>query len=943
MTERPTVSPGESGDPGKRLVGGEELLAIVGEVVAELHPGAAGQRPTLDSSLDRDLALDSLGRIELVGRLEKAFDVGLPEGVVAAAETPRDLLRAVLGAAGPAAPAAPSRAAEEEAPGAAEPAPERSRTLLEVLEWHVAHHAGRRHITLLGSDGGSQEVTYGALRSSALEVAAGLQELGLEPAQTVGLMLPTGRDYFTAFCGVLLAGGVPVPLYPPARSSQIEDHLRRQAGILSTALARFLIAVPEVQPLARLLKAHVPTLRRTVTVTELAVAGARPAVPAVGEHDVAFLQFTSGSTAAPKGVVLTHANLLANLRAIGRAAQLSSADVVASWLPLYHDMGLIGAWMGSLYYAMPLALMSPLAFLTRPARWLWAVDRHRATLSAAPNFAYELCLEKVEDAEIEGLDLSSWRGSLNGAEPVSAATVRRFTERFARYGYRPGSMMPVYGLAECSLALAFPPVGRGPVVDAVRRDALARAGRAEPAAAGDPDALRFVGAGFALPGHEIRIVDATGAEAGERQQGRIEFRGPSATSGYYRDAAATARLFHGEWLDSGDLGYLAGGELFVTGRAKDLIIRAGRNIYPEELEEAVGDLAGVRKGCVAVFGSADEATGTERLIVLAETRETGEEARSRLRQRIQERAVDLVGTPADDVVLVPPHTVPKTSSGKIRRAAGRDLYEGGRLRRHGPVWLQVARLAWAGARPQWVRAKGAARELAYAGRFWVVVGLAAVPVVAGVALLPRLARRRRAARSAARGVARLASVPIRVTGEKHLAAGGPFVVAANHASYLDGFALTATLPPEAAFMAKSELRGSFVARLLLARLGTVFVERFDPGKSLADIRRAQETLAAGQSVLLFPEGTFDRAPGLRPFRLGGFLLAARTGTPVAPIAIRGTRSLLRGNKWFPRRGAVNVVIRPPIAPDGADLAAAARLRDAVRAEILRHCGEPDLA
>jgi 1-acyl-sn-glycerol-3-phosphate acyltransferase len=925
------------------LVSGEALLGIVRQVVEELHPGAPGRRMTLDSFLDRDLGLDSLGRVELVGRLERAFDVGLAEQVVATAETPRDLLRAVLSAADPAESPDESAVLDTAELGAAEPAPARSRTLPEVLDWHVDNHAERRHVTLLSGDGESVELTYAALRERALAIAAGLQDRGLEPAQTVGLMLPTSVEYFAAFCGVLLAGGVPVPLYPPTRPSQIEDHLRRQARILSTALAGFLITVPEVLPLARLLRAQVPTLKATVTVAELAVESASGGLPAVGEHDVAFLQFTSGSTADPKGVVLTHGNLLANLRSIGKAAELSSEDVVASWLPLYHDMGLIGAWMGSLYYAMHLVLMSPLAFLTRPARWLWAVHRHRATLSAAPNFAYELCLKKIEDAEIEGLDLSSWRGSLNGAEPVSPATVSRFTKRFAPYGYRPGAMMPVYGLAECSLALAFPPVGRGPVIDAVDREALTGSGRAAPADGEDPGALRFVGAGFALPDHEIRIVDATGAEVGERQEGRIEFRGPSATSGYYRNAEATAKLFHGSWLDSGDRGYLAGGELFVTGRTKDMIIRAGRNIYPQELEEAVGDLEGVRKGCVAVFGATEETTGTERLIVLAETRETDGEALERLRERIQECTVDLVGTPADDVTLVPPHTVPKTSSGKIRRAAGRDLYEGGRLGGGGPVWWQVARLAWAGARPQWVRAGRVARELAYAGRFWVVVGLAAVPVVAGIALLPRLARRRRAARSVARGMARLTSVPIRVTGEEHLADAGPFVVAANHASYLDGIALTATLPTQGAFVAKSEFQESFIARLLLERLGALFVERFDPSKSVEDIRRAEEALTSGQSVLLFPEGTFDRAPGLRPFRLGGFLLAAQTGTPVVPVAVRGTRSVLRGDKWFPRRGSVMVVIRPPVAPDGSDLAAAARLRDAVRAEILRHCGEPDQA
>ena len=920
------------------------LLAEVREVAEELHPGRELRRLALDSSLDKDLGLDSLGRAELVSRLEKLFDVGLPESLVASAETPRDLLRAVQGA-GPARAAAAGARLEPlavEPLADAEAVPQSARTLVEAIEWHVERHPDRRHIAFLPRDGVVEELTYGELYERASRIAAGLEALGLEPGQQAGLMLPTGLEYFAAFLGVLIAGAVPVPLYPPFRPSQLEDHLRRQAGILNTAQARVLVAMPEVLPLARLVKAQIPTLGRVVTVEELEATGAPPRRPALKEQDVAFLQFTSGSTADPKGVILTHGNLLANLRAIDGSIELSTRDVVISWLPLYHDMGLIGAWMAPLYFGMQLVLMSPLSFLTRPARWLKAVDRYRGTLSAAPNFAYELCLKKIDDAEIEGVDLSSWRASLNGAEPVSPETIRRFSERFAAYGYKPGAMLPVYGLAENSLALSFPPWGRGPRIDAVERERLSGAGEAV-AASDETGALRFVGCGYPLPGHEVRIVDATGAELGERHEGRLQFRGPSATSGYFRNPEATRQLFDGDWLDSGDHGYIAEGEIYITGRAKDMIIRAGRNIYPHELEEAVGDLEGVRKGCVAVFGAADEASGTEKLIVLAETREKDEEVRARLVDAIQGVTVDLTGTPADDVVLAPPHAVPKTSSGKIRRAAGRELYRGGRVGGRGPVWWQVARLALSGARPQLQRSARTAGEVLYAGRFWLVVGLATLPVAAGVALLPKLTRRRRVARGAARQLAKLTSMPLRIQGIDHLRGAGPLIVAANHASYLDAFALTAALPTEGAFLAKRELTQSFLARLLLERLGTLFVERFDAEKSVEDTRRALESIRAGESLLFFPEGTFDRAPGLRPFRMGAFYVAAQAGAPVVPVAIRGTRSMLRGDDWFPRRGAVTITVRPPIAPDGSDLAAAVRLRDKVRAEILAYCGEPDLA
>jgi acyl-CoA synthetase (AMP-forming)/AMP-acid ligase II len=267
---------------------------------------------------------------------------------------------------------------------------------------------------------------------------------------------------------------------------------------------------------------------------------------------------------------------------MGQATAVSEADTFVSWLPLYHDMGLIGAWLGSLYFAVPLVSMAPQVFLARPSRWLRAIHTHRGTISAGPNFAYELCLTKVRDAELEGLDLSSWRLAFNGAEPVSPATIDRFAERFAPYGLRRDAITPVYGLAESSVGLAFPPLGRGPLIDRIDRDKFVRTGRADPVKPGEPDALRFVASGRPLPGHEIRIVDATGNELGDRREGRIEFRGPSATAGYFHNADSTRSLFHDDWLDTGDLGYMADADVYVTGRVVALV-RAGRSlvIFPE--------------------------------------------------------------------------------------------------------------------------------------------------------------------------------------------------------------------------------------------------------------------------------------------------------------------------------------------------------------------------
>lgn len=917
------------------------VIAIIEQLVRELRPHTTGAvTVTLDSSLERELGFDSLGRVELLERLERAFDRRLSEHLFATVETPRDLLRAVQGAE-PVASVAISRS-KQQALEAVETVPTHARTLIEVLEWHVQSHPQRLHISLYDDAGTVEEVTYAALHQEAATVAAGLQQRDLLPGQAVALMLPTGRDFFASFYGILLAGGTPVPIYPPTRPSQIEDHLRRQAGILTNARATMLITVAAAQALARLLRPQVETLRHVVTVQELATVQDCMR-PVITEHDIAFLQYTSGSTGNPKGVILTHANLLANLRAMTQSAQVTSQDVFVSWLPLYHDMGLIGAWMGSLYYAFHLVLMSPLTFLTRPERWLWAIHTHGGTISGGPNFAYELCLRRIDDRDIEGLDLSSWRIAFNGAEPVSPETIQRFSARFAPYGFRSEAMIPVYGLAEGCLGLAFPPPGRRPRIDRIKRERFMSTGQAVPAEKDDAETLAFVACGQPLPGHQIRIVDASGYEVSERQQGRLEFCGPSATSGYFRNSEATRQLFHGDWLDSGDLAYIAEGDVYITGRAKDLIIRAGRNIYPHELEEALGNITGIRKGCVAVFGSVDSVSGTERLVVLAETHATGTEQLADLRQQTNALVVDLLGTPPDDVVLAPPQTVLKTSSGKIRRAACREHYDCGDLGQgRTAVWRQVMRLAIAGLLPQLRRVRRTSADFLYAVYAWSVFGGLAVAVWLPIVLATRRSWSQTSARTVARLMLRLAGIPLRVQGLELLPQQQPFVLVTNHASYLDAVVLVAALPGDVSFVAKRELADFAILRILLERLGTEFVERFDTQRSVEDTAQVLKAVRQGRAVVFFPEGTFGREPGLRPFRMGAFIVAAQAGVPVVPLALRGTRSILRAKQWLPRRGTLRLTIGEPLAARGTDWTAAIALRDEARASILRYCGEPAL-
>lgn len=918
----------------------EKLLEIVQRTVVELRPQAAENlHITLHSVLDRDLGIDSLARVELWSRIEHEFGVRLPENLFASAETPADVLRVLHSRPG-AEVARPLTSSE--APVATGQAPDTARTLIEVLEWHVRHQPQQPHVRLLGDSDQTQDISYGALHKDALAVAAGLQRSGLQAGQTVALMLPTGSDFLHGFFGILLAGGVPVPIYPPLRLSQIEDHLRRQAGILCNAEAKVLITVTQAKLLARLIQPQVPSLTRIASVAELTGEGGECITPARQPDDIAFLQYTSGSTGQPKGVMVSHANLLANLRAMGGALKVGPQDVFVSWLPMYHDMGLIGAWLGSLYYGYSLVLMSPLAFLARPARWLWAIDRFRGTMSAAPNFAYELCLGKLADADLEGLDLSSWRLAFNGAEPVSPDTLQRFAERFVRYGLAPTALAPVYGLAEATLGVAFPPLGRGPLIDRVQRDAFQARGNALPAEADASATLRFVSSGRPLPGHQIRIVDGSGLELPERSEGHLQFSGPSTTAGYYRNPEETRRVLRDGWIDSLDFAYMAGGEVYLTGRAKDLIIRAGRNIYPYDVEAAVGNLPGLRKGCIAVFGSPDPATGTERLVVLAETYEKEAAARQQLQQEVNRIVFDLTGVAPDDIVLAPPHSVLKTSSGKLRRAASRELYERGEVGRpHLAVWRQLLRLMLQALRGHFGRSWQTCRAALYATYIWLLFWLVTPLTWLAVAILPRQRWCRSVTRTAARLFLRLAGVPFSVTGLERLPSSSVSVLAANHASYLDGVILCAALPPQFSFVAKRELAGQWIAGRFLRQLGAHFVERFDLQRSTADAESLAEALQAGQPLVFFPEGTFTREPGLRTFHMGAFVLAARAGVPLLPVAIRGTRRVLRADQWFPRHGAIHVNVCPPLLAQGPDWMEAIKLRDATIEMLLEHLDESE--
>jgi len=549
-----------------------------------------------------------------------------------------------------------------------------STTLPDALA--AAAHSSRGY-RFLAARSGETLRSYADMYASALRVAGALAALGFVAGDVVAIIVSDPESFLTTLFGASLAGVVPASLYPPATAADLSSYLDVTAGVLRSCNACGVITSLTLLPHVELLRASCPNLSIVVAVDALqGPALATHATPSA--DDIAFVQFTSGSTSTPKGVVITHRNLSANIAAFAspQGVHASEDDVAVSWLPLYHDMGLVGMALGAMYTVADVVLMPPEVFVKRPVEWLRAISRHKATISFAPTFAYDLAVRRVKDSDLAGLDLSSWRVAGCGAEPIHASTLAAFAEKFHACGFRDTSFLPSYGLAEIVLAATMSETGRALRVEhliahdvAVRRVATRANGtRAE--------TVSVVGCGTPLPGHDVRIVDEDGRAVPERHIGEIVLSGPSVSPGYYNDADATRATIRNGQLFTGDLGYLSNGELFVCGRMKDLIIVNGRKYHPQDLEWGVADMAGIRRGRVVAFGTTTHA-GPDRTVVIAEP--SGTVPAGELADAIRRRIVDVCGLLVDDVLLVPSGTVARTTSGKVKRSATKMLYERGGL------------------------------------------------------------------------------------------------------------------------------------------------------------------------------------------------------------------------------------------------------------------------
>jgi fatty-acyl-CoA synthase len=515
-----------------------------------------------------------------------------------------------------------------------------------------------------------QEVPMARVRERALSIAADLLARGVRKGDRVALVLPTCAEFVECFFGVLCAGAIPVPLYPPVRLGKLDEYHRGTAAMLQAVDAALVVSDERIR---RFLGVAVQNATpRLGCVTASGLGGADAVEINVAADDVALIQFSSGTTRDPKPVALTHENLLYNLAAIASyfADEGTPNPVGVTWLPLYHDMGLIGNLLSAFYVPGPLVLLPPEVFVAQPAAWLRAISRHRGTISAAPNFAFSLCVNRIRDEELDGVDLSSWSLCLNGAEAVSAAVQRRFSERFGRWGFDASALTPCYGMAETSLAVTFKPVGTSFNILRVDAETLASGGVIE------PGGKELVSVGGPLAGVEVEIRDDHSRPLSPDRVGRIFVRGPSVMAGYFGRADLTDQVLDHGWLDTGDLGFVHGGELFVYGRHKETVIIRGANHVPQDFEAALEGLPGVRTGCAVAVGFVPAGEDDEALAMLVETTA---DAPPSLAGDVATRVWERTSILPAHVELLAPGTLPRTSSGKMRRREARAQWLAGTL------------------------------------------------------------------------------------------------------------------------------------------------------------------------------------------------------------------------------------------------------------------------
>jgi fatty-acyl-CoA synthase len=534
--------------------------------------------------------------------------------------------------------------------------------------------ADREFLRLVHAERADEPLTYRDLIERASTWQGYFIDAGLKPKDRVIIVLRHSAELYAAYIGALLGGMVPAMFSFPSAKLSEGEYFRTVGTLIERTSARMIVCFAE---LAGKMAEHVPVGGRTLIVTpqDVVTSPHRPPIVDCAAAEVAFLQFSSGTTGIKKGVSVSHAALMGHVEAYAHAIRLGPQDRIVSWLPLYHDMGLITCFLMPLITMVPVVAMCPFEWVRRPAMWLQAVSCHRATLAWLPNFAFSFMARTVSAHELEGIDLSSLRGLVNCSEPLMAESLESFAERFSPLGFDRKSFAASYAMAENTFAVTSGGFGEPITVDWIDGDVFRRETSCQPVAASSPGAVAMVGSGRPLPDTAVTIIDAGGKPLPDRRIGEIVVRSPALMNEYDNNRGATAEALRDGALHTGDLGYMADGELFVTGRKKDLIIVGGRNIYPQDIEAAIARVDGIIPGRVVACGRHDPRLGTESLVILAETEVTDLGKCAAIEQAIRETAIMLTDSVAGDVYLAAPRWLLKSSSGKLARQANLERYQ----------------------------------------------------------------------------------------------------------------------------------------------------------------------------------------------------------------------------------------------------------------------------
>lgn len=547
----------------------------------------------------------------------------------------------------------------------------RYQNLIEAIEAAVQETAPQRGYTFL--DGAeAKHLTFAALWQQAVIYAGALQQRGVQKGDRVLVLVPTSAEFASVYLALLLCGAAPCVLPTPDNIGNQAEATRRVLHVTAQLSARLLLTTEELDLLSS-------EIEDELEICPVATLQAEPVLAwqpvLVTGDDLALIQASSGTTGAPKCIALTHSNILANLQQIGQHLQVVDEDVVVCWLPLFHDMGLIGCFLFVLYWQLHGVFMTPYRFIRRPATWLKAISDYGGTLSPAPNFAYALATRRTTAEELALLDLSTWRAAMCGAEQIDVGTLHRFAERFTTCGFRPNSLVPCYGLAEASFCVVMHHPDQPFKYERIVRSTLVSQGIAVAAAEADTvDTTLICDCGPAVEDTRIVITNEAGQTLPEGHVGQVWINGPSITLGYYHLPEENQRVLRNGWLNTGDLGYLRHGHLFITGRSKDLIVVRGQNYQPTEFEWAAAEVPGVALGRVVAFGVYDPQEATEQIYLVCERPRTMEVEEKELCETIKRHVGQQTGIMPASVGLIPRNTIPKTTTGKLQRARTKSLY-----------------------------------------------------------------------------------------------------------------------------------------------------------------------------------------------------------------------------------------------------------------------------